>query len=191
MRKRGRGKAEKVETLHSYDGFAYWGESEGWGIVTGTHRDADTLTRSNFAVISEDLSTRFPDDTRIESFSNWAVGWSETLLVRPDSEAWKAAEEWIAKLADYPVADEYHWSETEEAESVESIAEFLRSEFAWHEIDYAECAAYVVSAWMESGTRDLPGMTYTGWPKMNRAEDRGLVAAGIRAWRNATRRKVA
>jgi hypothetical protein len=177
-----------METIGSQSGFMYWGESEGWGIAATQHRDSEPLERSNFAVIRDDLQSRDPENVTVESARSDFVGWVEFLLVKPGSEAWRIAEDWRSRLADYPVADDDHFSETEETESVESIAEFLRSEFAWHEIDYAECAAYVVNAWMESGTRDLPGMTYTGWPKMDRAEDRDLVAAGIRAWRNAKRR---
>jgi len=150
--------------------------------------------RSNFTVISEDLSTRFPDDTRIESFSNCAVGWSETLLVRPDSEAWKAAEKWIAKLADYPVADEDHWSETENEEAYESAVEFVRCELPILRDHAEDVGGFICDAFEDQARWCSAG---GWWPKINKRDtytpaweisaDRDTVAAGIRAWRNYRR----
>ena len=186
-----------LETLHGYDGFAYWGESKGWGIVVGTHRDADALTRSNFAVISSDLSTRFPNDVRVESFSNWLVGWSETILVRPDSEAWGAAIEWLDKLSDYPVADDENYSETETAECIESLTMFIQDELRQYRIDAAACAEFIYSEW----EGEPIGTDYYGWPHIERGDsyrspreierDRDRVAAGIRAWRKWKRERIA
>lgn len=103
---------DTFEPLHSSaaQSFAYWGDRTGWLIVLGQHRDSDALERSNWEVISDDLMTRYPDDVAIERFSNWAVGWSESLLVRPGSPALGAAKTWHDKLAQYPVADEDHYS---------------------------------------------------------------------------------
>jgi hypothetical protein len=96
--------------------FAYYGEREGWLIVLSQHRDSDALERSNWDVITADMLARFPDDAAIERQNHWAVGWTETLLVRPGSPALAAAEGWTAKLADYPVADEEAFSELEWSE---------------------------------------------------------------------------
>jgi hypothetical protein len=94
--------------------FAYWGEREDWLVALSTFRDADDVTRSNWTVIVEDFDRRFPEaqneDWTIESFSNWAFGWTEVLLVRPGTPSAAVAEEWAARLARYPVADDEHHS---------------------------------------------------------------------------------
>ena len=184
-----------METLKSHDGFAYWGESEGWGIAVSIHRDSDALERSNFRVIRDDLETRFPDDIRIETFSNSLVGWSESVLVRPDSEAWKAAEDWLAKLADYPVADDEAWSEEETTEALESAAEFVRCELPYYLLDHAgDIADFLLSAFENYSQWCAPG---GWWPHIDKRDshrsqrDRDAVAAGIREWRKWRRNKAA
>ncbi len=119
--------------------FAYFGDlhqEDGWGRTFSQHRDSDTLERSNWQVITKDLTTRFPDDTAIESYNHWAVGWLETLRVKvllnpndsdPITEdnltpAFHAVAEWLTDLDIYPVADESHWSELEYDEFIEYIS---------------------------------------------------------------------
>lgn len=180
-----------METLGSHYGFAYWGESEGWGIAVSMHRDSDALERSNFRVIRDNLETRFPDDIRVETFSNWLVGWSESVLVRPDSEAWEAAEEWEEKLAEYPVADEDTWSEEESVEALESAAEFIRCEFPRSLREHADdLAPWIVAEFQDDSRWCTPG---GWWPYIDKRapsrspreieEDRDTVAKAIRAWR--------
>lgn len=104
------------------ENFAYFGnlDLDVWGSVIGVHRDSDALERSNFAVISEDLSTRFPEDTTIERSSHWLVGWSEELKLNTDNpQALEAAYEWHQALEQYPVADEEHFSQTEMEDGAE------------------------------------------------------------------------
>lgn len=96
--------------------FAYWGDRAEWLVAAGQHRDSDALERSNFATVAADLATRYPDDVARETFSNWAVGWTEALLVRPGTPAAAAAQAWAAKLAEYPVADDDAYSALELAE---------------------------------------------------------------------------
>lgn len=176
-----------MNTLVSHYGFAYWGESEGWGIAVSMHRDSDALERSNFRVIRDNLETRFPDDIRVETFSNWLVGWSESVLVRPDSEAWEAAEEWEEKLAEYPVADEDAWSEEESEEALESATEFVRCNLPYTLRDYADSVAGFILAEFEDDSQwCAPG---GWWPRIETDKhDRDRVAAGIRAWRNWKRK---
>jgi len=133
--------------------FAYYGdlhEADGWGRTgLGQHRDADELTRSNWEVISKDLLERFPDDFQAESYNHWAVGWTEELRVRVIkeevaaeldgnftdleeedlTEAFKACIEWAEKLADYPVADEEHFSRLEHEELMEYLHNEVYSEW--------------------------------------------------------------
>jgi hypothetical protein len=89
--------------------FAYWGEHADWLVALGQHRDSDDVDRSNWAVITEDFEQRFEgDDWTIERFSNWAVGWTEALLVKPGTPVAAAAQEWADRLERYPIADEEH-----------------------------------------------------------------------------------
>jgi hypothetical protein len=57
-----------------------------------------------------------PDDDEgwaIERFGHWAVGWVEYLLVKPGTEAEAVAEKLLARLEDYPILDEMHFSQLE------------------------------------------------------------------------------
>lgn len=170
-----------MERVTPRSSFAHYGDNADWFIAIGTHRDADALTRSNFRVIRDDLSERFPDDVMVESFSHFLVGWTEAVLVRPDSDAYRVAEEWESKLADYPVADEEDWSREESDESLGSITEFVRCELRFIDPSHAEdVAGFICSAdWPET-----IGMDYgIGWPDLTQADYRARVAQGLRAWR--------
>lgn len=89
------------------------------------HRDSDALERSNYRVILTDLEReagRLPDppettEGRPDNLpaawvydwraGHWAVGWIEHMCIRADAPdvLLIAAAEWLAALADYPVAD--------------------------------------------------------------------------------------
>lgn len=90
--------------------FYYWGNRPEWLIALALNRDSEALDRSNWMVIKDDLMRRFDDDVSIVSTTHWAVGWVDYLVVRPGTPAEAAAREWQARLADYPVADEQHYS---------------------------------------------------------------------------------
>lgn len=87
----------------------------------GTNRDADALTRSNFEVSCAELEKVDPEgvDHEVHSFGHWACGWFEIILVRPDSACAKEAADTEAGLADYPVCNDEHFSETEMKEANE------------------------------------------------------------------------
>ena len=133
--------------------------------VIAQHRDSDALQRSNFAVVRDDLLDRFeywttghspqcghpaavaagasgalcdcPPDVVVETFRHWAVGWTETWLVRVDAQrvrstdlieptrAWLAAVEWLEALEAYPVADENHLGDLEYEEAWSYVADEL------------------------------------------------------------------
>lgn len=77
-------------------------------------RDADALTESNFEVIRDDLQHISPEGVDVHHFSHWACGWYDRLYIRKDDAAQlRAVQAWINALADYPVADEDHFSELE------------------------------------------------------------------------------
>lgn len=77
------------------------------------HRDSDALEESNWQVIKKDLSD-CADEVQVHSFGHWGFGWFERLYVRRDGvQALRRVQGWINALADYPVADEMHYSELE------------------------------------------------------------------------------
>jgi hypothetical protein len=107
--------------------------SVGLGPV-GVHRDSDALARSNWAVVSGDLVSRFPESVQVVRFGHWAVGWVEELAWDASTPAVVAAvDAWRERLANYPVADEEHFSETETEESLEILRECysLSTDDAW------------------------------------------------------------
>jgi len=89
----------------------------------------------------------------VHRFGHWACGWFEIILVRPDTNAAKTAEEIEAALADYPILDECDHSEREmgaanetwqccfsNAERIKYIRDH-RSEFEFHSFaDMLGCA---------------------------------------------------
>lgn len=99
----------------------------------GIHRDSDALDESNYAVAMRalleavgqdpmDLTTfdsfrRTPYEAEdlvpmmVGSWGHWAVGWTEELLIRADNAALVAeADRLLARLEDYAVLDEEHYS---------------------------------------------------------------------------------
>lgn len=114
-----------------------WFCEGGWGFTPiGTHRDADTLTRSNWEVIKDDLLERFPDAFIVFHTSHCLVGWYDHLAVDTSNDAaMEALAEWTRALESYPVASDEHWSELEwneaceywERASVRDRAELIKS----------------------------------------------------------------
>ena len=162
-------KTENIEELAKQaltkpQDFGYWGNEdmfETWGF-TGhdKSRDSRTIERSNFKVITNDLTERFPNDFAIEGFSHWAVGHVDRLVCRilidKDSgcvesnitNAFKEAIVWYEKLDDYPIADEDDWYEEnfkECIDTIENMADYLllvidRTEEDWaHNIYHQIC----------------------------------------------------
>ena len=77
-------------------------------------RDSEALELSNFAVVLKSLEEADTgEDVEVHRFGHWGPGWFEIILVRPDTPAYKEAQDWEAALADYPVADDMHYSELE------------------------------------------------------------------------------
>jgi len=118
----------------NFDGPDHIGETH--MISISQNRDSNALDRSNFAVVSEDMLSRFPEDCEVMRFGHWACGWVESLIVRvlktdykPSmpvdwefADAFEAIVEWSNALADYPIADEMHYSATEHDELIEFIS---------------------------------------------------------------------
>lgn len=107
----------------------------------GRNRDSDTLTRSNWEVMCEELNRIDPNgDTEedednvpsweIHRFGHWACGWVEISIVRPGTAAADYVHELAESLSDYPVADESHFSELEYEEAAESWDSWGAKDFA-------------------------------------------------------------
>lgn len=97
---------------------ASWPEYYSAGV--GRHRDSDTLERSNFAVMLDELGGE-SETVRVVRERHWAVGWIEWIAIHEDdSKALAIADNLAADLEVYPVLDEDHLSkmETEEADRV-------------------------------------------------------------------------
>ena len=107
---------------------AYWGDRGNWFIVAAVHRDSDALDRSNFSV-SEAMLKDNPASAEwsgefqpyaIERFNHWAVGWIDYLLIDPECKPLVELGESIqARIENYPVLDESHFSEIESQEANE------------------------------------------------------------------------
>lgn len=144
-----------METIKSRDGFAYWGESEGWYIAYSAANCGDLLDKANLEAFRRAL----PEGSyRVEEFGGGLRGVSiETLLIDPErADAIEEAESILAQLEDYPVIDDELYSEYEYNEALESAE-------AACDIDRANAAAaapYICNVAFEDGRRD----TCDFWP---------------------------
>ena len=100
---------------------AYYGDHPEWLIAVdlGSHRDADVLTRSNYAVLEGRLRDADGEEEswHEESSSHWAVGWTANFAVAPGSRAEAVLRDAVEQLEGYPVLDEEHFSELEYGEA--------------------------------------------------------------------------
>ena len=109
--------ATAIRKATGWDLDSYAKDREWSGVATGPvgqHRDSEALDRSNFEVIYDDLAERFRGDIEHVSFGHWATGWVEELAWNVgNTELAREVERWEKALADYPVADDMHFSELE------------------------------------------------------------------------------
>jgi len=101
----------------------YMGEDlSDYFIVVSKHRDSGLLQESNFETIKRDFADK--EGIEIASFSHWAVGWVESMIVSEDApeDVLMELDEVICQLQDhYPVYDEADWSQREYDETLENI----------------------------------------------------------------------
>lgn len=104
------------------------------------HRDSDTLSRSNWDVISADLLDRFEDSVEVMGSRHWAVGWVDCIAVEiANRDAVEAVLDWIDALEEYPVADDEHYSALEWEELVDWVEQeipYLLKRFDDDELTY-------------------------------------------------------
>src|ERR1051326_6372873 len=91
------------------------------------NRDSNSLTRSNFESALKKLGGE-SDNVEVFRFGHWACGWWEALAVKRGTPEHKIAEDIAAKLEDYPVVAELHWSELEWEEASDYWASLRVSE---------------------------------------------------------------
>ena len=88
------------------------------------------LATSNWEVVTESiLKVSSCLETRIHRFGHWTCGF-EIILIHPDDEeAVNVAEEWETSLADYPVADDEHFSKMQNKAYHKCWDEWAAAEF--------------------------------------------------------------
>jgi hypothetical protein len=92
---------------------AFLPDRQEWLVVpVAQTRDSDQLAQSNFAVALRELEGE-SETVEVRRFGHWGTGWFEIILVAPESNAARTAEELEASLESYPVLDEADWSERE------------------------------------------------------------------------------
>jgi hypothetical protein len=89
-------------------------DQQNWLVLPcSQNRDSDVLAKSNFEVALLELGGE-GEHVEVHRFGHWGPGWFEIIIVDPASEKHvKIAEEIENSLADYPVLDESHFSESE------------------------------------------------------------------------------
>ena len=83
-------------------------------------RDSDALSRSNFEIALKELCGERDNICEVHRFGHWGSGWFEIIIINPRAgKTLKKAKSIETALADYPVLDEDHFSETEMNEANE------------------------------------------------------------------------
>lgn len=108
--------------------FAYYGDRHDWKGAYIVHRDSELLDQSNFWVIKQEMEKIDPEeqDHAIERDGHWAVGWVETIRVRPGSPCEAKALELAKEIEDYPILDEDDWSQRESDEEDRWLEDEIR-----------------------------------------------------------------
>ena len=89
-------------------------------VLLGRNRDSDPLDESNFSVALDMLGGE-SESVQVHSFGHWACGWLEIILIYPrDKRAASIAGEIAESLSNYPILDEFDYSERE-LEAAEQI----------------------------------------------------------------------
>ena len=98
------------------------------------NRDSGPLDESNWQAQIKALSEADGDECEtdnweIHRFGHWGCGWFEVAIVRPDSAAFRAADDIEAALMNYPVLDEQDLSEREHQDALESWSAWGAKDF--------------------------------------------------------------
>jgi hypothetical protein len=107
-------------------------DQQDWFVVIGRNRDSGHLDNSNFDSALASMGGE-SDDVEIHNFGHWACGWLEIIIVRPNTDASRTAEEIRERLENYPVLDEHDYCERE----YEAAAEYWDSMSPRAKVRYA------------------------------------------------------
>jgi hypothetical protein len=81
-------------------------EREDWLVGPCSHnRDSDLLTESNWEALIKALGGE-SEHVEIHRFGHWGNGWFEIILIKPDTDAAKTAQECADSLENYPSLDD-------------------------------------------------------------------------------------
>ena len=85
--------------------------------IVVTRDTQDPVTLSNWEVFKRELARVDPDGVNHEThrFGHWGPGWFEVLLVRPDTNATRTAQELTDAMDSYPILDDDDLSDREHA----------------------------------------------------------------------------
>lgn len=108
--------AENPSGLDSYANYFGDKPSSELLVVLTKSRDSDTLTESNWQVAIDRLGGE-SDAVEIHRFGHWACGWWEALCVAKGSTSEQVGQDIEDSIESYPILDEGHLSELEEAEA--------------------------------------------------------------------------
>ena len=151
------------------------------------HRDSGPLERSNFEVVVSDLGGE-SEEVEVHRFGHWAHGWFEIALCAPSLA--EQVDEWERALADYPVADEFHYSNAE-------FEEFGESWVLWGAREFSQALARefqlcpAADDAMTDATPDQLGELFQEVDGDYYSEDSGVSIETTRAASKVTRRQLA
>lgn len=112
----------------------YWGDNEHWLVAFEITRDSDAITQSNWEVFNRELEKIDSDEQyhTIERFSHWAICWIDRLLIAPNSPLVEPASQLLARLENYPILDDDHFSALELSQHIEYLESIGYSEICDH-----------------------------------------------------------
>ena len=119
-----------VGNWHSFGSFCWFerpDNADDFAIFYTHNRDSGLLDQSNAAVIAEALEPFVESgDVRAEDHSHWACGWVAGFAIRVyrDGKVTPAFAKWYElqeRLEDYPILDEFDYSNREYDAAIENI----------------------------------------------------------------------
>lgn len=130
-----------IMALEKPDDFGWWGREDmfvtwGWSGISQSNA-SNIVERSNFEVIKNDLTARYPDDFQEIGLGHWAVGHVDTLIVKilkdeklgvqidNITDAFIEAVKWLDCIKENAVADEMHLDQLAYEEGFEDIKSIL------------------------------------------------------------------
>jgi len=136
-----------------------------WYCLLTRSRDSDVLTESNWECAIERLGGEIEGEVEIFRFGHWACGWWEAMAVKQGTKQFQEAEKIESELEDYPVLDDFHFSEREmeeantiwsncynKADRIRYIRD-NRSQFEFH--DFSDLMAVVRGAYFNGYASEL------------------------------------